>query len=147
TAGIFRQKSGDDWYAFTQFESTDARRAFPCFDEPSFKVPWQLTIHAPKGTIAVSNTQVASQTQTENGGKIFRSTEPRPLPSYLVALGVGPIEAVAAGRTKSGAPVRILVPRGRAEEATYAAKVTAEIVGTLEDYFGIPYPYEKLDSI
>jgi alanyl aminopeptidase len=147
TDGIFRQKSGDDWYAFTQFEATDARRAFPCFDEPSFKVPWQLTIHAPKGDIAVSNTQVAGQTPGEAGGTVFRFNETKPLPSYLVAFAVGPIEAVDAGRTRSGVPLRILVPRGRGEEAAYAAKVTVEIVNTLEDYFGIPFPYEKLDSI
>lgn len=147
TDGIFRQKSGDDWYAFTQFEATDARRAFPCFDEPSFKVPWQLTIHAPKGTVAVANTQVAGQTPGERGGTIFRFNETKPLPSYLVAFAVGPIEAVDAGKTKGGVPLRILVPRGRGDEAAYAAKVTVEIVNALEDYFGVPFPYEKLDSI
>ena len=49
TEGLFRQREGDDWYVFSQFEEIDARRAFPCFDEPSFKMPWQLTIHVPKG--------------------------------------------------------------------------------------------------
>ena len=56
TQGLFRQREGDDWYVFSQFESIFARRAFPCFDEPGFKVPWQLTLHVPKNLVAVSNT-------------------------------------------------------------------------------------------
>src|SRR5262249_45401448 len=61
TQGLFRQKSGEDWYAFSQLESTDARRAFPCFDEPSYKTPWQLTLTIPKGASAVSNTPIESE--------------------------------------------------------------------------------------
>jgi len=147
TLGVFRQKSGDDWYLFTQFEATDARRAFPCFDEPSFKVPWRLVIHAKKGDVAFSNTNVAEKTPGEGGGTAFRFNETKPLPSYLVAFAVGPIETVDGGKSKNGVPVRILVPRGRADEASYAAKVTVEILDTLEAYFGIPYGYEKLDSV
>src|SRR5262245_39614479 len=61
TQGLFRQKSGDDWYAFSQLAPTDARRAFPCFDEPSYKTPWQLTLRIPKGDSAVSNTPIESE--------------------------------------------------------------------------------------
>ena len=51
--GIYRAQEAGDWYAFTQFEATDARQAFPRFDEPSFKVPWQLTIHAKQRLVAL----------------------------------------------------------------------------------------------
>jgi alanyl aminopeptidase len=144
--GIYTAQEAGDWYAFTQFEATDARRAFPCFDEPSFKVPWQVTIHAPKDLVALSNTPVESE-KVEGAQKITRFAETPPLPAYLVAFAVGPFDFVDAGKTRSGAPMRIVVPRGRAADAAYPAQVTREIVAALEDYFGTPYPYKKLDHV
>ncbi|HVP62861.1 MAG TPA: M1 family metallopeptidase [Myxococcaceae bacterium] len=147
-SGIFRQQSGGDWYAFTQFEQTDARRAFPCVDEPSAKIPWELTLRVPAGLTAVSNTSVASETPAGEGTKEVRFRQTRPLPSYLVAFGVGPFEmenARPAGRRR--VPVRIVAPRGRAHEGAWAARVTPEILEALEEYFGIDYPYEKLDVL
>ncbi len=148
TEGIFRQKEGGDWYAFSQFEAIYARRAFPCFDEPSFKTPWQLTIHVPKGSIAVSNTPVASETADPDGGRTFAFAPTRPIPSYLVALGVGPFDVVNAGTAgRNRTPIRVIVPKGHAAEARWAAETTGPILEVLEDYFGIPYPYEKLDDL
>ena len=147
TQGLFRQKDGQDWYAFSQFESTDARRAFPCFDEPSYKVPWQLTLRIPKGTTAVSNTPTLSQSE-QNGLRVVRFRKTPPLPSYLIALAVGPFEYVDAG--KAGArkiPIRIVTPRGKASQARYAARTTGPLLERLEAYFGMPYPYEKLDQL
>ena len=147
-SGIFRQQSGGDWYAFTQFESTDARRAFPCVDEPSAKIPWEVTLRVPAGLTAVSNTPAVSERASGEGMKEVRFRQTRPLPSYLVAFGVGPFEmkeARAAGKKR--VPVRIIAPRGRAHEAAWAARVTPEILEGLEDYFGIAYPYEKLDVL
>ena len=147
-SGIFRQQSGGDWYAFTQFEQTDARRAFPCVDEPSAKIPWELTLRVPAGLTAVSNTPVASETAAGEGMKDVRFRPTRPLPSYLVAFGVGPFEMKEARPAgKKRVPVRIVAPRGRAHEAAWAARVTPEILEVLEDYFGIAYPYEKLDVL
>lgn len=146
--GLFKQKEGGDWYAFTHFEPIDARRAFPCFDEPVFKVPWQVTLHVPKSDVAVANAPAISETPEGSGLKTVRFAETRPLPSYLVAFAVGPFELVDAGKTSiAGAPIRIITPRGRAAEARYAARVTPRIIAALEDYFGSPYPYEKLDQI
>jgi alanyl aminopeptidase len=146
--GLFKQKEGDDWYAFTHFEPIDARRAFPCFDEPGFKVPWQITLHLPKDDVAVANAPAISETTDGQGLKTVQFAETRPLPSYLVAFAVGPFELVDAGKTSiSGAPIRIITPRGRGAEAQYAAQVTPRIIAALEDYFGSPYPYEKLDQI
>ena len=148
SAGIFKQKDGDDWYAFSQFESTSARRAFPCFDEPSYKVPWQLTVHVPGTNLAVSNTPVVVETAEADGWRSFRFKETPPLPSYLVAVGVGPFDIVDAGQAgKNKTPVRIITMKGKGSRARYAAEVTPQILNRLEDYFGIPYPYEKLDNL
>jgi len=146
--GLFRQQESDDWYLISQFESHYARLAFPCFDEPSFKVPWQVTLEVRKGDQAFSNTPVASERDGEDGFKVVTFRETKPLPSYLVAIGVGPFEVVDAGRTgRNATPVRIIVPRGKSGEARYAAEVSPVILDLLEKYFDIPYPYEKLDVL
>src|SRR5262249_45438906 len=79
TQGVFRQKDGDAWYVYTQLESTDARRAFPCFDEPGIKTPWELTLTIPAGTSAVSNTPIASETAAPSGGRVVRLARTEPL--------------------------------------------------------------------
>ena len=147
SAGVFLSKRNEDRYLFTQFEAIDARSAFPCFDEPAYKVPWQLTLHIPASLVAVSNTPVESET-SEGAMKrvVFRETPP--LPSYLIAFGVGPLEFVDGGKAcRNKIPVRIVVPRGDAPRAKYAAQVTAEILTKLEEYFDIPYPFEKADQL
>ncbi|HUB81083.1 MAG TPA: M1 family aminopeptidase [Bryobacteraceae bacterium] len=146
SAGVFYLKDKGSEYIFTQFENTDARDAFPCFDEPGYKTPWQLTLKVPAADSAVSNTPGAERTQA--GVKTYTFKETRPLPSYLVAFAVGPFEYVNAGTAgRNHVPVRIVVPKGRSGEAKYAAEVTATILTRLEDYFGIPYPYEKSDEV
>lgn len=148
TQGIFRQKDGADWYAFSHFEAIYARRAFPCFDEPSFKTPWQLTIHAPKGAIAVANTPVVAERSDGDGARAFVFAPTKPLPSYLVAFGVGPFDVVPAGTAGRGkTAIRMIVPKGRAADARWAVESTGPILEVLENYFGIPYPYEKLDHL
>jgi cytosol alanyl aminopeptidase len=148
TDGAFQQQQGNDWYIFTKFEPVTARRVFPCFDEPSFKVPWQLTLHVPKDLKAVSNTLAVSEKNESDGMKEVRFGETKPLPSYLVAFAVGPFDAVETGPVgKNQRPSRIIVPRGRASEAAYAASITPKMIELLEDYFGTPYPYEKLDQV
>jgi cytosol alanyl aminopeptidase len=147
SSGVFRAEDGGNHYILTQFESTDARDAYPCFDEPSYKVPWQLTLHVPPQDKALSNTPVVSQ-KTEGGSTTYVFKETKPLPSYLIAFGVGPFEFIDAGQAgKSHFPVRIVTPKGRGNEAQYAAKVTATILTRHENYFGIPYPYEKSDQV
>ena len=145
--GAFRVKDLDRWYLYTQFEPISARKVFPCFDEPNYKVPWQLTLEVPKQHSAFSNTPPVSE-KTDGATKTIAFAKTRPLPSYLVAFAVGTFEIVparAAGSRKI--PMRIIVPAGRTAEAAYAAQVTPDILEQLENYFGIPYPYPKLDSI
>jgi alanyl aminopeptidase len=146
--GAYRQEERGDWYIFTQFEATDARRAFPCFDEPSFKIPWQLTLDVPQASLAFANTPSTGEKPLAGGIKRVRFAPTRPLPSYLVAFAVGPFEVVDAGKVgRKPTPVRIIVPKGKSDEAAYAVKTTGDVVKRMEDYFDIPYPYEKLDHI
>jgi alanyl aminopeptidase len=141
-------KDGDRWYVYSQFEAIWARRAFPCFDEPSYKVPWQLTLRVKKDQVALSNAPMVSETDSGDGMKVVKFAETKPLPSYLVAIAVGDLEFVDAGTTgKKNTRVRIVVPRGRGPEAKYAAETTPAIVNLLENYFDIPYPYDKLDEV
>ena len=143
---IYAAREGDgEPYIYTFFEPIDARRAFPCFDEPSYKVPWKLSLHVPKGDVALANAPVVAE-HDEPGAKLVEMAESKPLPSYLVAFVVGPfdvLEASTAGH--SGTPLRFIVPKGRGAETAYAAGITPKIIGALEDYFGMPYPYGKLD--
>ncbi len=146
--GIYRIEDRGNWYVYTQFEATDARRAFPSFDEPSFKVPVQLTLHVKSDQVAVANAPMTEQHDDGNGMKTVAFAPTKPLPTYLIALAVGPFDIVDGGVAgKNKTPLRIITPKGRAEEAAYATKETPRIVDALETYFGVPYPYEKLDQI
>src|SRR5262245_38016027 len=89
--GVFKMKDGDSWYVYTQFEPDDARRAFPCFDEPAYKVPWQIELHVPIDAIALANTPQEFE-KTDGANKVVRFAKSHPLPSYLVAFAVGPFE-------------------------------------------------------
>lgn len=145
--GLFRGKFGDVNYLFTQFEPLAARMAFPCFDEPAFKVPWQTTLEIPAAQEAFSNTPVETDV-TLSGVRRITFAKTKPIPSYLVAFGVGPFEVVDAGTAgRKKTPIRIIVPRGRTADADYARKVTPIILDQLEKYFDVPYPYEKLDEM
>jgi len=146
TTGAFRQTANNAAYVYSQFEALYARRVFPCLDEPDSKVPWQLTLEVPKGVTAVSNTPVVRETAA-GANKRVEFARTKPLPSYLIAFGVGPFDIVDAGKTKSGIPVRIVAMKGRSADAAYAAKTTARILDLLEEWFAIPYPYEKLDML
>ncbi len=148
--GLFTERDGSDDYIFSDLEAIDARRAFPCFDEPEYKVPLRLSVDVPAAHLATANAPVESETPLrENPGHkrvVFRPTPP--LPTYLWALAVGPFGVVSAGKGGSrGVPLRILTLRGREAEGRYAAQVTAPIVDLLERYTGVPFPYDKLDQI
>ena len=146
--GIFQMKDGDRWYVYSQFEAIWARRAFPCFDEPSYKVPWQLTLRVKNDQMALSNAPMVSEKDAGDGMRVVKFAETKPLPSYLVALAVGDLEVINAGTTgKKHTRVRIVVPRGHDSEAKYAAQTTLAIVSLLENYFDIPFPYDKLDEV
>ncbi|HUP30413.1 MAG TPA: M1 family aminopeptidase [Usitatibacter sp.] len=150
TRGLFRQKEGEEWYAVSQFEAMNARRAIPCFDEPGWKTPWQLTIDAPTANQALANSPETATADVpgRSGWKRHVFAVTRPLPSYLVALAVGPFELVDGG--KAGimpTPMRYAVPKGRAADARFARESSPRLLALLEDYFGGAYPFEKLDAV
>jgi alanyl aminopeptidase len=146
--GASRQQEGGQHYVYTELEPIDARRVFPCFDEPRFKVPWQLTLKVRDRDQAFSNTLPVSETPLTPGWRAITFAPTKPLPSYLIAFAVGPFEVVEGGRSRrSGTPVRIITPRGQAGQTAWAAKVSAEILSRLEDYFDQNYDFGKLDNI
>lgn len=146
TAGTFRQQVDGDWYAFTQHESIYARRTFPCVDEPGSKVPWTLTLVVPSALTAVANAPAVTDT-VEGSTRTVRFAATPPLPSYLIAFGVGPFDVVPAGTSSHGTPLRIIALKGRGADAAFAVSSTPKILDELERWFGTPYPYAKLDSM
>ena len=131
-------------YIFTQFEDMHARRAFPGFDEPNYKIPYQMTITSPVINTVISNTPVESTTQADGWQTVvFKKT--KPMPSYLVAFAVGEMDS--AEITGLSVPGRIYTPKDQAHRTKFAVAQTPKILDALEDYFGTPYPYEKLDFI
>lgn len=151
--GLYRVDVGEDHYAFTQFEATSARYAFPSFDEPRFKTPFDVTLDVLATDHAVSNGSVASTTPLEGGMQRITFTTTPALPTYLLAMAVGPLDIVEAPPIPPNdvrarpLPFRGVAARGRGAELAYALEHTPAIVASLERYFGIEYPYEKLDII
>jgi len=142
--GLYRMESEGTGYAFTQFEATDARKAFPCFDEPSFKIPFQLNITARQGDTVVTNTPVRSESRRD-GWKTLEFGVTRPLPTYLLAIAVGTMDSIEIPDLP--VPGQVYTVRGKSDLAKYAAGMVAPILQTLQTYFAMSYPYEKLDLI
>lgn len=150
--GLYRVEEDGVGYAFTQFEATSARLAFPCFDEPAFKTPFEMTMRVKATDTAVFNTPELEST-TEGEYKTVRFAPTRPLPTYLVAMAVGQLDVVehtAIGTSElrdREIPLRGLAVRGKGPELAYALERTGQLLLALEDYFGVPYPYAKLDVV
>ena len=128
----------------TQFEATDARRFFPCWDEPSFRARFQLTAVVPENWIAVSNMPVESEKKIDNK-KEMRFAPTPPMSSYLNVFVAGELDLI---ESKSGpTQIRVITTKGKAEMGRYALEATAQILQYYNDYFGVPYPLPKLDQI
>jgi aminopeptidase N len=128
----------------TQFEATDARRFFPCWDEPAFRARFQLTVVVPENWLAVSNMPIASEKKIA-GGKEVRFAVTPPMSSYLNVFVAGELDLIESrvGPTQ----IRVIATKGKAELGRYALEVTAQILQYYNDYFGVPYPLPKLDQI
>lgn len=142
--GLYRMEQEGHGYLFTQFQAVDARKAFPCWDEPVFKIPFQLTVHLPEGQVAVSNTPV-KKSAAANGTQTIVFQKTRPLPTYLVALIAGPFESVPI--TGLSVPGRIYTIKGQSHMTGLAVEYAPVFLAEMERYFGSKYPYEKLDFV
>lgn len=141
---LCRARYEDRDYTFSQFEDVQARRAFPCWDEPSFRFPYQVTLRLPASNIAISNTPIERET-VDGDWKTVQFQPTKPLPSYLLAIATGPFDTVPTPEmTISG---RVVVPKGEAGLAQAAVKACPPILAALEAWFGQPYPFEKLDLL
>ena len=146
--GLFRQEEADQWYALTQFEPLDARRVFPSFDEPDRKAEWKLTLEVPAAMRAFANMPVEAERASAPGWREVTFQRTPPLPSYLIAFAVGEFDVRDGGKAGlNHTPISIIVPKGRAAEAAYAAANTGAILAATEKYFGRPYPFPKLDLL
>jgi len=128
----------------TQFEATDARRFFPCWDEPVFRARFQLTAVVPENWLAVSNMPVESEKKIA-GGKEVRFAPTPPMSSYLNVFAAGDLDLI---ESRSGpTQIRVIATKGKAKLGRYALEATAQILQYYNDYFGVPYPLPKLDQI
>ena len=128
----------------TQFEATDARRFFPCWDEPAFRARFQLTTVVPENWVAVSNMPIESEKKVA-GGKEVRFAATPPMSSYLNVFVAGELDLI---ESRSGpTQIRVIATKGKAELGRYALEATAQILQYYNDYFGVPYPLPKLDQI
>jgi len=91
-SGPYRRKVEGEWYAYTTFAPIEARRAFPCFDEPRFKAPWDISIRVKRENKAFSNGREISETEEPNGWKLVEFATTEPLPAEMVAFAVGPFD-------------------------------------------------------
>jgi alanyl aminopeptidase len=144
--GPYRKQSEGEWYAFTTFTPIDARRAFPCFDEPRFKTPWTLSIRVPRGNKAFSNAAAISEYDSD-GMRVYAFAATEPLPAEVVAFAVGPFDVYEGKPAGHGTPIRVITTKGHRAEGHAAAEATIAVLPRLETYTGIPYPFGKLDHV
>ena len=151
--GLYRSDEGGDSYAFSQMEPISARVAFPSFDEPRFKTPYDIKLTVRQAHVAVSNTPSINEEKLSNGLKTITFSTTKPLPTYLIAFAVGPLDVVEWKPIRKTEirdveiPLRGITARGKGAQIKYALENTEALLVILENYFGIPYPYEKLDLI
>ncbi len=150
--GLYKvSESGKD-YAFTQFEAIAARLAFPGFDEPDFKTPFDITLIVPENEAAISNTPDVSS-EIVDGMKHVKFAPTKPLPTYLIAFAVGDFDVVEWEPLPPTEirpwplPLRGIAVKGKGSQLDFALEGTNQVVVALENYFGTPYPWKKLDIL
>ncbi|PKB73275.1 MAG: hypothetical protein BZY75_02675 [SAR202 cluster bacterium Io17-Chloro-G7] len=135
--------------ATTQFEATDARRAFPCWDEPAHKASFDLTLVIPSDLVAVSNNPVIEESSAGPGLTRLRFAETPIMSTYLLAFMVGDLTSIESQYTGASGSTKVAVwtTRGKEEQGRFALDTSVRLLSFFNDYFGIPYPLEKLDHI
>ena len=132
--------------AATQFEPTDARRAFPCWDEPNKKARFQISLVIPSQLTAVSNTPILSDLPKGHGTKQVTFHETPTMSTYLVAFVVGELESIE-NTASNGTLLRVWTTPGKSDQGKFALEITSRLLDYYNDYFGVPYPLDKLDHI
>lgn len=132
--------------AASQCQATDARRVFPCWDEPDFKATYQTTLVVADGLEAYSNTAEVERVDLEDGRVEFRFDKTMKMSTYLLAFVAGRFEATEP-RVVRGTPIRVIVPQGNLHLTDIAMENAVFCFEYLSDYYGIPYPGDKLDHI
>ncbi len=152
--GLYKVKVGGDAYAITQMEPISARRAFPGFDEPRFKVPFDIELTVPADEAAVANTRQTAEKKSADGfWKTLSFATTRPLPTYLVAFAVGPWDIVDAPPIpandvrRTPLPLRGIAPRGKGRKLAWVLGETPAVISFYEHYTDQPYPFDKLDLL
>lgn len=150
-SGLYHIKVGETWYSWTQFESIDARAAYPGFDEPGFKTPFTISVTTRPGLKAVSNAPEISVSKVGDL-EIHRFQTTKPLPTYLVAIDTGPFlrqTGVVPPTPQRATPLPLgaVATLAQAGKLDYVMTETPRIVSLLENYFGQPFPFPKLDQI
>lgn len=149
-AGIYRVDNDGRSYVFSQFQPIAARRAFPCFDEPRFKAPIQMTLSVPEDAFAATNAAPVAERHDVAGQKTVVFEPTPPLPTYLVAVAVGPLD-VAEGEIGVSpqraypVPLRGLATRGNGGKFKQTLTNAGTVLQALESYVDLPYPFAKLD--
>ncbi|KAF7072283.1 hypothetical protein CFC21_077433, partial [Triticum aestivum] len=141
----YQYKGKERNMAVTQFESVDARRCFPCWDEPAFKAKFKLTLEVPSELVALSNMPVGNATFA-GPIKTVRYLESPPMSTYLVAIVVGLFEYVE-GMTTKGTRVRVYTQIGKSNQGKFALDVGVKSLNLYKDYFDTPFPLPKLDMV
>jgi len=147
-AGLFRERAGGRWYLYSQAESVFARTIVPCFDEPRFKPAWRVTAVVPPGQVALGNAAMRAEHALADGRREVRFAELAAMPSYLLAVAVGPFELVDAGALgRAHVPARLAVANGDGKHLARALRELPRIVSALEGYLDRPLPLAKLDLV
>jgi aminopeptidase N len=137
--------TGDKLMLGTQFEPTDARRVFPCWDEPVYRATYDVTLVVPEKLMAVANMPAVGEKSLGTGWKEVTFARTPAMASYLVALYAGEFETVEG--EQDGVKLRIITTEGKRATATYALESTKRILAYYNEYFGVHYPLPKLDQI
>lgn len=142
----YQHKGETKHLAVSQFEATDARRAFPCFDEPAHKAIFDVTVMIPQHLTAVSNTIETDIQHHDNGLKVVKFAPTPKMSTYLLAFIIGEMEFIE-GKTKNGVLVRVFTTPGKKHQAKFALQVAIDTLEFFNKYFDIPYPLPVLDML